>query len=430
MSRFEGDNSTTIVFILITIFALCQTIYFCGIDIELPVIVHELPEGWSLPAIFKIVRTTAIISMIILLLLRHIINMHLYETISIIIILSISVVGFICLALTWNRTTLIDNKYHSIYFLFFTFVIYSCQYTGVLLFLPYIDRYKLVMIRAFFLGDAISSGSLAGLAYFQDSPKSECIPIVQGNQTILIEKKSSLTFSIGTYFFILSSMMLSSLICFLILSITKIGQNKINENDENKILIEQDNQIEQTENKEDSINKRQFNLSNDIPYLFAMFWSCFTTYAYALLPYSSDVYQKTIIAAEIAYVLAQVFCAIFSKLTVVKYPKLVHIFNLISTILIIWIFIIAKMSPCPPLINNALLGGIISGLLYTIVNGLSHINFILLNVYFQEESGKTGLFWSCVTLQSGMTIGALISFMLTVYFNIFKERLACVDYQC
>ncbi|CAF4369112.1 unnamed protein product, partial [Adineta steineri] len=109
-------------------------------------------------------------------------------------------------------------------------------------------------------------------------PKSECIPIVKGNQTILIEKKSSLTFSIGTYFFILSSMMLSSLICFLILSITKIGQNKINENDENKILIEQDNQIEQTENKEDSINKRQFNLSNDIPYLFAMFWSCFTTY--------------------------------------------------------------------------------------------------------------------------------------------------------
>ncbi|CAF4416992.1 unnamed protein product, partial [Adineta steineri] len=77
---------------------------------------------------------------------------------------------------------------------------------------------------------------------------------------------------------------------------------------------------------------------------------------YALLPYSSDVYQKTIIAAEIAYVLAQVFCATFSKLTVVKYPKLVHIFNLISTILIVWIFIIAKMSPCPPLINNALLG--------------------------------------------------------------------------
>ncbi|CAF0755241.1 unnamed protein product [Adineta steineri] len=424
MSRFEGHNSTTIVFILITIFALCQNIFLCGIDIELPVIVHELPEGWSLPAIFNIV-------------INHIINLHLYDTISIIIILSISVVGLICLALTWNKITLIENKYHSTYFLFFTFVIYSCQYTGILLFLPYIDRYKLVMIRAFFLGDAITSVSIAGLAYAQDSPKSECISVIQGNQTILIEKKSPLTFSVETYFFIISGMMLSSLICFLILSITKIGQNKNNENDENKILIEKDNQVEEIENKENLMNKRQFKLSNNVFYLFAMFWSCFATYGflpslqtYALLPYSPDVYQKTIIAVEIAYVFAQIFCATFSKLTVVKYPKLVHIFNLISTILIIWIFIIAKMSPCPPLINNALLGGTISGLLYTTVNGLSHINYILLSVYFQEEFGKTGLFWGCVTLQTGMTFGALIIFVLTFHFNIFKERFACVDYQC
>ncbi|CAF4235474.1 unnamed protein product, partial [Adineta steineri] len=389
MSRFVEDNSTVIVFILITIFALCQNIFFRSIDIELPVMVQELPEGWSLPAIFNIV------------------------------------IGLICLALTWNKTTFIENKYHSVYFLFFTFVIYSCQYTGILLFLPYIGRYKLVMIRAFFLGDAISSGSLAGLAYAQNSPKSECIPINQGNQTILIEKKSSLTFSVETYFFIVSGMMLGSLICFLILSITKIGQNKINETDENKLLIEEDNQVEEIENKENLMNKRQFNLSNDISYLFAMFWCCFTTYGflpglqtYALLPYSPDIYQKTIIGVEVSYVFAQIFCAIFSKLTVVKYPKLVHIFNFISTILIVWICIIAKMSPCPPFINTPLLGGTISGLLYTIVNGLSHINYIILNVYFQEEFGKIGLFWGCVALQIGMTFGALIIFMLTVYFNI------------
>ncbi|CAF0783433.1 unnamed protein product [Adineta steineri] len=232
MSRFVEDNSTVIVFILITIFALCQSIFLCGIDIELPVMVPELPEGWSLPAIFNIVS------------------------------------------------------------------------------------------------DAIISGSLAGLAYAQNSPKSECISIIQGNQTILIEKKSPLTFSVETYFFIISGVMLSSLICFLILSITKIGQNKTNENDENKLLIEEDNQVEEIENKENSMNKRQFNLSNDISYLFAMFWCCFTTYGflpglqtYALLPYSPDIYQKTIIAVEVSYVFAQIFCAIFSKLTVVKYPN-------------------------------------------------------------------------------------------------------------
>ncbi|CAF1128735.1 unnamed protein product [Adineta steineri] len=368
------DNSTIIVFLLILIFSLCQNILFYGIPIELPALINQLPEGWSLPAIFNLVSQGAAISLIIIFLLRHLTKSKSYETMTIIIILLISIITFVILGLIWHKTIIINNKSHSIYFLFFSFIIYVCEYSGSLLFLPYLDRYKTIMMRAYFLGDGISSGTLAILGFVQDSEKTQCIPIItSANQTIFIEKTSSLGFSVETYFFLLSFILFCSLISFLILSITKIGQDKSNENDESiKLINNNKNEIE--EEQESFLPGLQ---------------------TYALASYSHDIYQKTIVSIEISYLLVQIFCAIYSNITIKRYPNLVHIFNIIATLFLIYIFIIAKMSPCPPFINNILLGGSISALIYVAANGLNHIVYILLNIHFHEVSGEKGLFWSC-----------------------------------
>ncbi|CAF1096062.1 unnamed protein product [Adineta steineri] len=430
MGSYKIENTTTIVFILITIFSLCQNILFYGIFIELPVIVDRLPEGWSLPATFNLISQTAIISASIIFLLRHLAKSNLYEDITIIITLVIGISAFVLLVFTWNKTTLIDNEYHSTYFLFFTFIICSCDYTGTLLFLPYIHRYESIMMRAYFLGDSISSGSLAILGYTQDSAVSECILITDGNQTKAIEEISVLNYSIETYFSILSCIILFSLISFLILSISKIGQDKINENDETLTLIDVNNQENQKSN-------RQFHLSDNAPYLFAMFWSCLITFGflpalqtYALSSYSQDIYQKTIVSSEVVYVLVQIMCAVYSNITVAAYPRLIHILNIIATILVMCILIIAKMSPCPPFIDHILIGGLVTGLIYLTANGINHFTYIILNIHFRDVAGKAGLFWGCVMVQSGTFLGASFGYIFTVHFSFFKERFPCVDYIC
>ncbi|CAF3930049.1 unnamed protein product [Adineta steineri] len=421
------DNSTIIVFILLTIFSLSPNILFYGIPIELPALINQLPEGWSLPAIFNLISQGAIISLIIIFLLRHLTKSNSYETITIIITLLMSVITFITLGLFWHKTTIINNKFHSTYFLLFSFIIYVCDYSGSVLFLTYLDRYVSIMMRAYFLGDGISSAALAILGFVQDSEKTQCIPIIIGNKTVLTEQASSLVFSVRIYFFILSFIMFCSFISFLILSITKIGQDESNKNDESIKLINI---------SDDQIDEQHSQINNKL-YFFAMFWSCFITYGflpglqtYALVPYSHDIYQKTIISIEISYLLVQIFCAIYSNITIERYPNLVHIFNIIGTILIIYIFIIAKMSPCPPFIDSILLGGLISGLIYIIINGLSHIAYILLNIYFHKVSGEKGLFWSSVKVKCGIASGAIINYMLTVHFQLFKERFPCHDYVC
>ncbi|CAF4155083.1 unnamed protein product, partial [Adineta steineri] len=137
------------------------------------------------------------------------------------------------------------------------------------------------------------------LGFVQDYEKTQCIPILTfANQTIFIEQTSSLGFSVETYFFILSFILFCSLISFLILSITKIGQDKSNENDESiKLINNNNNEIE--EEQESQINNKSFNISNNEFYLLAMFWSCFITFGflpglqtYALASYSHDNYQK------------------------------------------------------------------------------------------------------------------------------------------
>ncbi|CAF4437872.1 unnamed protein product, partial [Adineta steineri] len=113
------------------------------------------------------------------------------------------------------------------------------------------------------------------------------------------------------------------------------GQDKINENDETLTLIDVNNQENQKSN-------RQFHLSDNVPYLFAMFWSCLITFGflpalqtYALSSYSQDIYQKTIVSSEVVYVLVQIMCAIYSNITVAAYPRLIYILNIIATVLVI-----------------------------------------------------------------------------------------------
>ncbi|CAF1290574.1 unnamed protein product [Adineta steineri] len=216
------------------------------------------------------------------------------------------------------------------------------------------------MMRAYFLGDGISSGTLAILGFVQDSEKTQYIPILTfANQTIFIEQTSSLGFSVETYFFILSFILFCSLISFLILSITKIGQDKSNENDESiKLIHNNNNEIE--EEQESQINNKSFNISNNEFYLLAMFWSCFITFGF--LP--------------------------------------------------------------------GLQSGSISALIYVAANGLNHIVYILLNIHFHEVSGEKGLFWSCFMVQCGTVLGAILNYMLTVHFQLFKERFPCHNYVC
>lgn len=259
---------------MIAIFALSQNQNFLGINIELPILVDELPEGWRLPAIYNLVAHTAFVSIAIVFVLRHVFAKKSFESITIVILLMTSVIGFILLGLTWHKTVIINERHYSLYFLFFSFIIFVTDYCGGLLFLPYLSRYQSVMMRAFFLGDAISSGLLAVLGIIQNTAKTECISVMVDNKTQFTEERSSPRLSVTSYFVILSMIIFISLIAFVALLMTRVGLVK---NDENLALIE-GHAVDQVQNEYVSTDVKRLWLSRHGFYLVAMFWTCFLTY--------------------------------------------------------------------------------------------------------------------------------------------------------
>ena len=133
---------------------------------------------------------------------------------------------------------------------------------------------------------------------------------------------------------------------------------------------------------------------------------------------------------EIAYIIIQIICAITPNVTSTSYPYLVHVLNAIATVLMIYVLITAKMSPCPPLVKNPLIGGILSSIVWILINSFSNFIFISLNTYFNEVSGRQGLLWSSIMTQCGMFSGAVLSYILTVHFNLFRSRSACAVNSC
>ncbi|CAF1007133.1 unnamed protein product, partial [Didymodactylos carnosus] len=55
---------------------------------------------------------------------------------------------------------------------------------------------------------------------------------------------------------------------------------------------------------------------------------------------------------------------------------------------------------------------------------------IIIGNYLLHHSGHRGLFWFGVLTQIGSLIGAIIIYLLTSVFNVFKERQFCQYYSC
>lgn len=254
--------------------ALSENLNFNGINIELPILVEELPERWHLPAIFNLVAHTAFLTLGIFFLLQYLFKTKSYENTMLVIALMINIIGFISLGFTWNRTVIVNGKHYSFYFLFFSLIIFVTDYCRALLLLPYLHQYQPIIMRAFFLGDAMSAGLLAVLSMIQNTGTIECISGIVDNTTHIFEHQYPPRFSVASYFGILSVIMLSSLTAFVVLLITRVG---LTENDENSALIETV-RVEQVQNEYSATDIRQFWLSQHGLYLLAMFWTCFLSY--------------------------------------------------------------------------------------------------------------------------------------------------------
>jgi riboflavin transporter 2 len=95
--------------------------FYVGMWCELPIMVHQLPEGWRLPSILTILTQASQIGPIVFLVLKWKYPKRISFVVTIYIILSVGALSCLLLVFFWDKTAVIGSEKRSIGLYILTF---------------------------------------------------------------------------------------------------------------------------------------------------------------------------------------------------------------------------------------------------------------------------------------------------------------------
>jgi riboflavin transporter 2 len=424
-------------YILIVIFNLSSWIDLNSVWIELPLIVNNVPERWTLPSTLSLVISLANIFPILVVILHWKLGKRFSEIPFIYIIIIVGIIACFSIGLFWKYTIYIYGKERSFPLIFSVFTLAILDCTSSLVFCDYMKRFKAKYLQAMFFGESLTA-TLPTLIALAQGIGGE-IQCIENNQTLSIEPiYSEARFSVSIFFFLITSIIVVSLIAFMILRLTSVVKLA-----KAKDRISRKNNIETCEmllNNSENISKsRKISLSTPnsmtkkefyILQLFnvtnsAILFGCLPTLiTYSLLPYGQKAFYYCNLLFPISYPLSVVFSIIRPTLSTCW----IIIGSLFGCLICFFIIIIAFQSPCP-IWADTLHGGIIMTVAWFISS------FIL--AYVRVASGnriklawtkENGLFYFGLSVQMGMIFGVVPMYLIINVYGLLKDRQPCVTY--
>ncbi|CAF0854742.1 unnamed protein product [Rotaria sordida] len=441
-----------IVYIFVIIFGLGTWTNLAGLWVELPIIVPILPESWQLPAKLTLVINTANIFPILIVFASIIFKLNTapFEIPVNFILLITSITLAIAFAFLWDKTTYLFGTKQSVYLMLLCFITAVADCMSSTTFIPFLHRYEPLYLNAYFAGEALTALLPALLGVIQGIGTSDCIMLDDNNTNgTLIEIYHPPRFSVRTYFLLLSFLPLAALFAFSSLHLMKTGRteekssiikskhhqsrifilmNNIEDIDIIQNTITRINKIEkQLENNKKKNQLKEFASSKQGIFLLIVFQTSAMLYGicpglttFSLNAYSATTFHYTIIANSFAYPIMTLIGAFIPEVS----SKQIYFLYVIHVVFFIYIFITAKLSPCPPLVNN-ILGHVIIFFVWILASLTGSYIRILMGNYFRKTRDHRGLIWFGLATQIGAFVGSLIIFILTNNFELFKERNIC-----
>ncbi|KAL1767373.1 solute carrier family 52, riboflavin transporter, member 2 [Sigmodon hispidus] len=203
--------------LLVALFGMGSWAAVNGIWVELPVVVKELPEGWSLPSYLSVLVALGNLGLLLVTLWRRLARGK-GERIPIQVVQGLSVVGTALLALLWHHETSVAGQPHSVAFLTLAFVLALACCASNVTFLPFLSHLPPPFLRSFFLGQGLSALLPCVLALVQGVGRLECLPVPTNGTTGPPIKVFPINFperfSASTFFWVLTALLGTSAAAF------------------------------------------------------------------------------------------------------------------------------------------------------------------------------------------------------------------------
>lgn len=231
----ETSHMSVLTHVLACLFGMGSWVTICGLWVELPLIVPQVPEGWFLPSYLSVLIQVANIGPLFVTLMHRFSPGKLNETAVIYFIVSFGTLASLFLGFFWKETVMVHGVERSVPLLLLTFFISLVDCTSSVTFLPFMMRLKPEYLTTYYIGEGLSGLVPAIVALIQGVGVMQCINGTQNfnpNETVqLLGRNGSMeainylvplylpaNFSAEAFFFFLAVMMLVCLVAFLLLN--------------------------------------------------------------------------------------------------------------------------------------------------------------------------------------------------------------------
>lgn len=419
------SNRRLLVDLLALMFGLGAWIGVNGIYVQLPLIVHTAPEGWSLPAhMVMLVQFANLGPILYTLYIKY--TAWAYDKYIIYALLSAGACACVALSFLYTHTSVIFGKEHSTALLSLMFVTALVGCTSSVLFMPYMRNYREIYLVSYLVGEGLSGFVPSAVALIQGVGNNPgCVNVTKPDSSNLefVPAESDPRFSSQIFFIFIGTLLCLSFLSFLGLNVLPVARGE-------RVKLPSSMEMLPTDtNAPPSYKINSGWKMSKFTYYFLLIMMavvCFlgngtlpSIQSYSCLPYGSIAYHLTVTLSSISGPLAM------SLGFFVKTPEVRLLKYLTVTILALsgFVLYLAAKSPHPPL-QYSWMGELMVVLVWITLCGL--IGFVKMGIttLYRPDPGR-GLYYTGVATQIGSLLGAITTFGLVNYAKAFQSYSPC-----
>ncbi|XP_021039249.1 solute carrier family 52, riboflavin transporter, member 2 [Mus caroli] len=433
--------------LLVALFGMGSWAAVNGIWVELPVVVKELPEGWSLPSYLSVLVALGNLGLLLVTLWRRLARGK-GEQVPIRVVQGLGIVGTGLLASLWNHVAPVAGKPYSVAFLTLAFVLALACCASNVTFLPFLSHLPPPFLRSFFLGQGLSALLPCVLALGQGVGRLECLHVPANGTTGPPIEVSPINFperfSATTFFWVLTALLGTSAAAFqglLLLLPSPTSEPTTGtglrvetpgteeEEEEASPLQEPPGQVAGIVSSPDPKAHQLFSSRSACLLGLLAVTNALTNgvlpavQSFSCLPYGRLAYHLAVVLGSCANPLA---CFLAMAVLCRSLAGLCGL-SLLGMLLGSYLMTLAALSPCPPLVGTSA-GVVLVVLSWVLCAGtFSYIKVAISSML--HSGGRPALLAAGVAIQVGSLLGAVAMFPPTSIYRVFRSGKDCVD-QC
>ncbi|KAL7727356.1 hypothetical protein ACLKA6_003015 [Drosophila palustris] len=411
-------NRNWIVDLLAIFFGIGTWLGVNGTFIQLPLLVNEAPEGWSLPSYLSVMVQIGNLGPLLYTAFQKYSPWKLNDGWTIHAVLLIGTLSCLLTAFFYNKTASVMGSEHSVALFILTIFTALNACTSSVLFMPYMGRFKEQYMVTYFIGEGLSGLLPSVTALVQgigNTGSCVLVNITETGQEIYEQVTQPPLFDTKVFFLILFGLMVLSYIGYTLLHALPLAKREyaqVTVSKGNKYVYGQDD----NQPKVDQLSRGQYITLLLLIGTISLFSNGMfgSIQSFSSAPYGTKAYHLSATLSVIANPVA-CFLAMFLHFTSLR---IIYVLSALAAILTSYVFTTAILSPYPPLYDQTI-GVVLVVTAWTLVLGIVSYTKLGITTVMRAQGGQS-LVWVGAITQLGSAIGAISIFFAINYTRFFQ----------